>query len=182
MNRRNGAILAIMISAIALPVVASQRGGKPDDWYESPAMAAMLSTIERGANLPRGMAHCLVYAESRFKPSALSPNGEDRGLCQINRRYQSYIVEKHGDVRPAAFRWDDGRQNATAGCNYLAALIHQFGDSVYLGLIAYNWGPGNLARIRSLDEIPLKKRKYAEDILRLLDAWDEGWVEGEAER
>ena len=172
----NRAAIAILLAALALPVVANPRGGKPDDWYETPAMAAMLSTIERNADLPRGMAHCLVYAESRFKPSALSPNGEDRGLCQINRRYQSYIVGKHGDVRPAAFRWDDGRQNATAGCNYLAALIHQFGDSVYLGLIAYNWGPGNLARIRSLDEIPIAKRRYAEKILALLDAWNEDWA------
>jgi soluble lytic murein transglycosylase-like protein len=171
------AILSVLLSTCAPPIAyadtATHWKGKPTDWHETEATYSILSKAERNAGLPRGLAHCVAYAESRFKESALSPDKQDRGLMQINRRYEQYIVERYGKINHTNFRWDNAEQNATAGCEYLSAMIDRFGGSVYLGLIAYNWGPGNLASIREWNDIPKSKRRYAERILAMLDEWNE---------
>ena len=166
-------LVAVMLGGFAM--AAPAKVSKPSDWNEPEHIRAILSFAENEAGLPRGLSHCNVYSESRFKPTALSPNGNDRGLGQINKVFQDWIVGHYSNINPVDFRWSDPQQNAEVSCNYLSAMIADFGGSVYLGIIAYNWGPNNLRKIKKWEDIPLKKRQHAAQVLRLLDAWNEEW-------
>jgi soluble lytic murein transglycosylase-like protein len=168
-NRR----LLILILAAVLTILFSPKlhAEKPPDWSEPTAIRTILEAHDD--SLPVGLSHIVAYMESRFKP--LANNGQDRGLMQINRYYQNDIAWRHTDIDPASFNWKNPEHSAIAGCNYLAYLIDRFGGSVYLGLIAYNWGEGNLSRITSIDQIPEKVTNYADKALKLLDTWNETW-------
>jgi len=145
--------------------------GKPTDWNEPQSIRTILEEYDN--SLPVGLSHVVAYKESRFKKNA--NNGQDRGLMQINRYYQDYIAWKHAGIDQKSFKWNNAEHSAIAGCNYLAYLIDRFGGSVYFGIVAYNWGEGNLSRITSWDDIPDSVKEYADSTLFLLDLWDESW-------
>lgn len=164
----------------AILSVSALHAERPIDWKPTPAIEMILSAAELDAGLPIGLAHCVAYAESRFHPTAMSRpvNGyRSCGLMQLNRRYL-YGARGIADRFSSApdFQWDDPAQNAEVGCRYLAWLIDRFGGSVYLGLVAYNWGPSNVQAIGEWDNIPKEVRRYADGILSMLDEM-EGWKE-----
>ena len=150
---------------------------KPIDWNEPEDIKAILTEAESEADLPRGLAHCVAYAESRFVPTARSKvvNGyRSCGLMQLYRRYIVHLVATYSS-NPKSFNWADPEDNAEVGCRYLAYLIKRFGGSVWLGLCSYNMGQGDLAKIKSLDDIPDNCKNYADSILKNLDEWNEDW-------
>lgn len=163
-------ILAVILALIFSPRLHAE---KPKDWKEPSNIRAILEANDNA--LPAGLSHIMAYKESRFNPLAVSPNGQDRGLMQLNKRYQADVVWRHTSLKASTFQWSSAEHSAIAGCNYLAYLIDRFGGSVYLGLIAYNWGEGNLSRIKNIDEIPKKVTNYADSALKMLDEWDETW-------
>ena len=150
---------------------------KPIDWNEPEDIKDILTQAGNDADLPRGLAHCVAYAESRFIPTARSKvvNGyRSCGLMQLYRRYIVHLVATYSS-NPKAFNWADPEDNAEVGCKYLAYLIAKFDGSVYLGLLAFNYGETNLRNIKSMDEVPKRCIKYANSILKNLDEWNEDW-------
>ena len=93
---------------------------------------------------------------------------------QLYRRYIVHLVATYSS-NPKAFNWADPEDNAEVGCKYLAYLIAKFDGSVYLGILAYNFGETNLRNIKSMDEVPKKCINYADSILKNLDEWNEDW-------
>lgn len=168
-NRR----ILIFILAAVLTILFSPKlhAEKPPDWKEPVIVRSILEAQDDA--LPVGLSHVVAYMESRFDP--LANNGNDRGLMQINRQYQDDIAWRRARIDPKLFNWKNPKHSAIAGCKYLEYLIDRFGGSVYLGLIAYNWGEGNLSRIASIDQIPIKATNYADKTLLLLDEWDKTW-------
>ena len=151
---------------------------KPDDWNEPANIKAILCTAEQNADLPIGLAHVIAYHESRFNPRAQSKyvgGYRSRGLMQIYFKYQSSIVSKYSSIDHRHFIWYNPEHSAIVGCGCLSYLIRRFGGSVYLGVLAYNWGEGNVERMTSTDQIPLHCANYAESVLRMLDTWEEWW-------
>ena len=172
------------VALIALSVACWAKGptGRPADWHESASIAAMLSYAENEAGLPRGLAHCVAYTESRFSPIARSRVVDGYRSCGIMQLYRKYLYVPNGlahrfSSHPKTFQWDDPEQNAEVGCRYLSWLIKRYGGSVYLALVAYNWGPTHLSSVERLDQIPPDVVEYANGILRLLDAWRPEWAE-----
>jgi len=173
--RRGTLIIALILLASVLCAE-----GKPRDWKESAEVAGILSLAEADAELPRGLSHCVAYSESRFKPDARSRIVDGYRSCGIMQLYRKYLYGADGlasrfSDHPEAFRWDDPRQNAEVGCRYLAYLIDRFGGSVYLGVLAYNAGPVTVERMREWSDIPKRCVKYADDVMALLDDWEEEW-------
>ena len=164
-------ITSVILFILFLPAITNAE--KPPDWQESSLIRNVLEAHDDA--LPRGLSHVVAYSESRFKSYALSRNTQDRGLMQINKEYQDYIAWRHTEIPASSFKWDNPEHSAIAGCNYLSYLINRFGGSVYLGLVAYNWGEGNLSRITRLEDIPKKVVKYVDMEMELLDEWVEGW-------
>lgn len=73
------------------------------------------------------------------------------------------------------FRWDNPDDNSYVGCMYLADLTRKFNSSVYLGVLSFNWGETHVRNMKSLDEVPLKCRRYADQIMKLLDEYESSW-------
>ena len=150
---------------------------KPNDWNEPENIRQILNEAEKTNNLPIGLAHVIAYHESRFNHHAQSRyvgGYRSRGLMQIYFKYQKSIVAKYSTIPPGQFVWYNPEHSANAGCGYLAYLINRFGGSVYLGVLAYNWGEGNVERMTSTKQIPKDCTKYAESVINMLDRW-EGW-------
>lgn len=92
----------------------------------------------RSSGLEPALVRAVCWVESRGNPKALSPVGA-QGLMQL---------------MPATARglgvhdsWDPV-QNAAGGARYLADLLVRFGSIEHM-LAAYNWGPGNIDRVKA---------------------------------
>jgi len=97
----------------------------------------------------------LVYAESNFRPTALSGCGA-QGLTQLMPRTGASL----GVSDPF-----DPQQNLNGGAEYIATQLKRFGR-VDLALAAYNAGPGAISR---LGAVPDSKRGY---VSRILGKWN----------
>lgn len=98
----------------------------PKDWVESETMYKILSQAEEEAELPIGLAHCVAYTESRFKPTAMSRVVDGYRSCGLMQIYRKHIVDAAGrfhDGGYKTFNWKDPEDNAQVGCRYLAYLI-----------------------------------------------------------
>jgi soluble lytic murein transglycosylase len=88
----------------------------------------------------------VTYAESRFRPDAVSPRGAI-GLMQIMPATGSWIAEQMGLPAPTARDLFDAERNVRFGSWYLRYLLDRFGD-VETALRAYNAGPAAAERWR----------------------------------
>lgn len=150
----------------------------PSDWHEPDYIKSILIAAGDEAGLPVGLPHCVSYKESRFKPSATScvVNGyRSCGLMQLYRKYIVATATQYHDGGYSTFNWQDPADNAQVGCRYLAYLIDKFGGSVYLGVLAYNWGETNVRNMKSLDDVPVSCKDYTDSMMILLDAYSEDW-------
>ncbi|HEY9218832.1 MAG TPA: lytic transglycosylase domain-containing protein [Phenylobacterium sp.] len=89
------------------------------------------------------LLHALVIVESRYQPKAVSPVGA-AGLTQLMKATGASLgVQNRFDVE----------QSLDGGAAYLAQQLVRFGD-VRLALAAYNAGPGRVARLGRVPNIP----------------------------
>jgi len=150
----------------------------PKDWVESEYIYNILTIEGNEAGLPVGLSHCVAYTESRFNPKAMSRvvNGyRSCGIMQIYRRYIISAADRFHDGYYKTFNWQDPEDNAQVGCRYLAYLIKEFDGSVYLGVLSYTWGETNLRNMKKWSEVPPNCIQYANQIIKLLDEYDEAW-------
>jgi len=166
-----------IIGVLLLVSVGLFATDKPVDWKEPVAIRTILNEEGAKAGLPIGLAHCVAYTESRFNSKAKSRivnNYRSCGLMQLYRMYIVDMVNKYSS-HPKTFKWDNPRDNSEVGCKYLAYLIKRFGGSIYLGVLAYNYGETNVQNLKSIEEIPEDCMQYVESIMVLLDNYEETW-------
>jgi soluble lytic murein transglycosylase len=96
--------------------------------------------------LPFDLVAAVVFAESRFDPSAVSPRGA-LGLMQIMPSTAAWIAEQLGQPVPTNADLHDPALNTHLGTWYLRHLLDRFGG-VESALAAYNAGPSNVERWR----------------------------------
>lgn len=139
-------------------------------------IAVILRNAEIQHDLPIGLAVCIAWHESEYKPTALSRyvgGYKSRGLMQIYHKHQNEIVRKYTNIPVNLFDWKNPRHSAQAGCGYLAYLINRFGGDLYLAVLAYNWGEGNVSGLVAgrLDwyDIPAHCTNYVKNVLWMLD-------------
>ena len=105
--------------------------------------------------------------ESGFDPGAISPKGA-RGLMQLMPETQ-----KEPGFGVSAAMNDSPSENVRVGEDYRNAMIERYGD-VKLGLMAYNWGPGNvdkwLHKGADPSSVPSETRQYVSNILGEVNA------------
>ena len=139
-------------------------------------IAIILRNAETQHELPIGLAVCIAWYESSYKPTAQSryvDGHRSRGLMQIYHKYQNEIVRKYTDIPPKLFDWKNPQHSAQAGCGYLAYLIDRFDGDLYLAVLAYNWGEGNVSALLTggltENDIPAHCANYAKNVLWMLD-------------
>ncbi|ADY27459.1 Lytic transglycosylase catalytic (plasmid) [Deinococcus proteolyticus MRP] len=107
----------------------------------------------RRAGLPDQLLIALIYHESRFCASAVSPKGAV-GLGQL----------MPGTAAELGVNPYDPRQNAIGSGRYLRRQLDRFGGRVDLALAAYNAGPNRVAACLCVPNIT-ETRNYVERIL-----------------
>ena len=98
--------------------------------------APLIKIAERKHKLPEGLLSALIWQESRFNPSAISPAGA-AGLAQLMpaTARDLGVTNRH-----------DPHQSIDGGARYLRRMLDQFG-SIPLALAAYNAGPNAVKRV-----------------------------------
>ena len=127
-----------------------------------PQYAAALAQAAASANVSPSLLAALVWQESRWNASAISPKGAI-GLAQLMP-----ATARNLGVNPA-----DPVANLNGGARYLRQLLNQFGGDVEMALAAYNAGPG---RVRSSGGVPAitETRNYVASIVRRVSSLSTG--------
>lgn len=97
-----------------------------------PKIDALVEEAAEKYRLDPCIIHLVMYAESRYNPSALSPKGAS-GLMQLMPATA---------LRLGIRSIFDPRQNVLGGASYLRWLLDRFGGNLPLVLAAYNAGEG----------------------------------------
>ena len=113
----------------------------------------------------------VIRSESRFNHSAVSHKGA-RGLMQIMPATGKYLSNIQNFEWKGIENLHDPQYNIKIGIAYLKYLDGLFKGNWEYMLIAYNWGPANLAdALRKVRHIPESSRQYARDIIARHKRW-----------
>jgi soluble lytic murein transglycosylase-like protein len=110
--------------------------------YKVPVtLAADIHEAAVSESIDPKMAFGLVRAESRFRPTIVSPVGAV-GLTQVMPATARWLMPgtTKADLR-------DPETNLKVGFKYLRSLLNQFEGNEKLALTAYNRGPGTVSKI-----------------------------------
>jgi len=119
------------LTDITLPMSEADR--MPPAW--TPQLERLIEQEALAAGIDPQMADRLVRIESQYNPLARSRRGAI-GLTQL----MPITIKEMGVVDPT-----DPVQNLRGGFGYLKKLIDRYDGDVEKALMAYNWGPRNIA-------------------------------------
>jgi len=125
-------IVLLYVSLLAMRVLW------PIAYEDTIRMEALLREI------PADLVASVVYAESRFRPVAVSSRGAI-GLMQIMPGTAAWIAAMLGDEAPSALALAEVDLNVRYGVWYLRRLLDRF-EEVEDALAAYNAGPSAVDR------------------------------------
>jgi soluble lytic murein transglycosylase-like protein len=134
---------------------------------------------KEGYKVDLALLHAIIRQESRFDPGAESRSGAT-GLMQLMPSTASYVAgSRKYKSRDGRYRLKDPLVNIEIGQNYIEALLGQnnVNRDLFALAIAYNAGPGNLAKWKNklsqiqdpllfVESIPVAQtRVYVERVL-----------------
>jgi soluble lytic murein transglycosylase len=168
------AIVVVALAGVALYVVET----KPA-WYQRVRYPLHYSAIvrrrARAENIDPALLAAVIYAESKFRPTAVSSSGAI-GLMQLTPSTAEAIALRTGGT---TFRVSDLMNpaiNIRYGTWYLRDLLDKY-RSVPLVLAAYNAGQGNVDRWRRAGEgiqFP-ETRAYVQRVQQLAGIYRDVW-------
>jgi soluble lytic murein transglycosylase len=124
--------------SVKLAKAAAQRNLDIDSWGYP--IRALPDWKQIGKPVERPLVFALSRQESEFNPTAGSRVGA-QGLMQIMPGTAKLIAKQHGLKYREGMLTGDPAMNVKMGAAHLGDLIHQFGGSYVLTLVAYNAGP-----------------------------------------
>lgn len=135
------------------------------------ALAALIVTESRQANIDPLLVTAVIRAESMFKQKAVSHRGA-QGLMQLMPTTGKYISDLNNIPLHGKIDLHDPATNVRLGVAYLKYLGQKFQGNTQSMLIAYNWGPSNLSRaLRGKATPPSQSVQYARTILSNHTMW-----------
>lgn len=140
--RRAGGGLFAGVAFAAEPTPAKAAEAPRLRPLNQPYAEAISAAADRYGLDPK-LLHALVVVESAYRPDAVSPVGAG-GLTQLMPATASDLGVRN--------RFDP-LENLAGGADYLARQMLRFGD-LRLALAAYNAGPGRVAELGRVPDIP----------------------------
>ena len=114
----------------------------------------------------------VIRSESMFRHGATSSRGA-KGLMQLMPATGKYISEREKIDLKRSEDLHDPATNIRLGIAYLKYLERKFNGNRERVLIAYNWGPSNVAlSMRSGAKPPTQSLQYAKTILSAHSQWE----------
>ncbi len=114
----------------------------------------------------------VIRSESMFRHAATSARGA-KGLMQLMPATGRYISEREKISLKRSEDLHDPATNIRLGIAYLKYLERKFNGNRERVLIAYNWGPSNVAvSMRSGAKPPTQSLQYAKTILSAHSEWE----------
>jgi len=111
------------------------------------------------------LTEAIIQVESGGDEKAVSRAGA-KGLMQL---MPGTLKQPGFGIKPA--KDDSSEENVRIGSEYANAMIERY-DDVALGLMAYNWGPGNVDKWvkagAAPEKVPAETRKYVPKVLGLM--------------
>lgn len=100
----------------------------------------------KAERIPPQLIRAVIRVESRGDPAAVSNRGA-YGLMQVLEPTRDDVLKRVRKDIPRLSLLDPD-YNVFIGTTYLRMMLAQFKGDVALALAAYNWGPGNVAKIQ----------------------------------
>lgn len=138
----------IDVSSLTEPVV----GAGPANWRPH------VTHLAAKYDISPALLEALVWQESRWNNNAVSPVGA-RGLTQL----------MPGTARDLGVDPRDPLANLEGGARYLRMQLDTFNGDIELALAAYNAGPGRVARLGRIPNIPETRNYVAAIMARLTE-------------
>jgi soluble lytic murein transglycosylase-like protein len=114
----------------------------------------------------------VIRSESMFRHRATSTRGA-KGLMQLMPATGKYISEREKIALKRSEDLHDPATNIRLGIAYLKYLERKFNGNRERVLIAYNWGPSNVAlSMRSGAKPPTQSLEYAKTIISAHTRWE----------
>jgi len=144
---------------------------------EAEDLRRMIDGAARRYGLDPDLVEAVVYTESKGDARAVS-RAQAYGLMQLRI---GTATEVAGRAVTAAELFEP-ELNLDLGCRYLRQLIDRYRGDLVLALMAYNAGPGSVARWRAAEPDPLRilkdhaygeTRRYVVRVLRRLQELQE---------
>ena len=120
--------------------------------------AAAAQNAAGAAGISPALLSALVWQESRWNPSAVSPKGAV-GLTQLMPQ-----TARELGVDPT-----DPVANLAGGARYLRQLLNSFDGNVEKALAAYNAGPARVVRANGIPAIP-ETRAYVASVVQRISS------------
>lgn len=137
---------------VGMPGVSMRLGGivrgKDGSYYDGALYPKGPWTIQNTGLVNQELVHALIRQESRFDPIAKSHSGA-AGLMQIMPSTAAYVTGQNiYKTNAGRILLEQPEQNLIIGSNYLKTLskMRSVDGNLFYMLIAYNAGPGNLAK------------------------------------
>lgn len=135
------------------------------------ALASLIVTESRKADIDPLFVTAVVRAESMFKNNAISHRGA-RGLMQLMPKTGLYVSKLHNISLQKDSDLQDPATNLRLGIAYLKYLDKKFNGHREQMLIAYNWGPANMSNsLKGKSSPPSGSVLYARSILSNHQEW-----------
>ena len=142
-----GLALAVLagVAGVALWVSSGSGGVQAPGWYSRTVYPleyeAAIRASSRHNDLDPALVAAVIYAESRFDTTAVSPHGAV-GLMQVLPETAAQIARETGGVAFVPEDLADPRVNIRYGTYYLRTVLDQFHGDRIAAIAAYNAGAG----------------------------------------
>ena len=148
-------------------IIKSEHPAHPD----SKALADLIVSESKKASLDPLFVTAVVRAESMFKSKAVSKRGA-KGLMQIMPKTGKYLAKIGKIELKDTDLLHHPETNIKLGIQYLKHLEIKFQGSREKILVAYNWGPSNLAKALSTgSKYPRESQEYVQRVLEHHTKW-----------
>jgi len=164
------------------PIVSPQKEDKPFDFFAQKDIVGEQKqytlSSDDAFDMVKGGEGLSVFGDDKFKvdrsiiervigqeSSGISDAVSEAGASGLMGVMPGTAKDPGLGVKPFEGKLTDVKENVRFGTDYLNALYNRFEGDIEKTLMAYNWGYGNVKKMKSIMEVPKETRDYVDKVL-----------------